>query len=113
MPYNSTEIMMISVTGLLKHVDSLNVLAVILHNNVAGAQVEESANQVLGLEEWSKHIHELFFALFGVDEFFIFCDNLVALGESILAILLAHLSSELFEVTGVEVDHVLVRAETF
>jgi hypothetical protein len=78
-----------------------NVLAVILNNDVAGAQIEESTDQVLCLKEGSQHGNQLLFSFFCVNEFFIFSDNLVALSKSIFSVLLAHLGGELLKVTGV------------
>ena len=90
-----------------------NVLAVILNNDVTGAQVEESANEVFRLEEWPQHIDKLLFTLLGVNEFFVLGNYLICFSESFFTILLAHLSRELLEIASVEVNHIFIGAYTF
>ena len=44
------------------------ILGVILYDHVRGAEVEEAADEIFGLEEGSQHIDQLFFSFLGVDQ---------------------------------------------
>ena len=86
----------------------MDVLRVILHDHVRGAEVEEATYQILSLEVRPQHINELLFSFLGVNKILVARNHLETLGELLSTILLAHVISKLIEVAIIQVDHLFV-----
>lgn len=81
------------------------LLAVVLHDHIGNAEVQEAPREFLAIPEQSlQHPHQILLPLLAVDEVLILANQGKSLRKLLLSVLFCHFLGELLEIAGIHVE---------